>query len=77
MARTKEEALERIRVILEQFERDGTDDNGIILSVQRIIEEEGVEYAKDFLADVVFTSLHDLSASEKRLSEMILKKIFF
>ena len=46
MGRTKEEALECIRILHNILEREGVDDNGTTLSIGRLIEEHGVENAK-------------------------------
>ena len=74
MARTKEEALERIRIMIQIMEREGLDDNGITQSIQRLIEEHGVENAKRIVE--VMGTMFQSDPGKHQIVNNLLREIF-
>lgn len=74
MAKTKEEALESIRTLIQLLEREGVDDNGVTKSVLRLIEEHGVESAKAMVELIGVTVQSD--PDKRQMVDNILKVVF-
>jgi hypothetical protein len=74
MARTKEEALERIRILIQTIEREGVDDNGIAQSIQRLIEGNGVEKAKSMVE--MFGIMFQSDPGKRQIVDNLLREIF-